>query len=424
MSIITNIHARQIFDSRGNPTIEVEVTTKKGTVSSAVPSGASTGIYEAVELRDTHAKAYGSKGVLQAVENVNTVLKPALVGKKVTNQKAIDNLLIQLDATPNKSKLGANALLGVSMAICKAGALHKKIPLYKYIAQLAKNDTLVLPVPCMNVINGGKHADSGLDVQEFMLIPVGATTFTQAMQLGTEIYHILKKILKDEFGGSATAVGDEGGFAPQVTSTTHAIHVLQKAIAQAGYQQMVRIGLDAAASEYYTDGKYTFEGKQLSGIELIDRYQQIIEQANIVSFEDPFDQDDFASYTEFTKRVKTHTQIVGDDLLVTNVERMKLAHKKQACTALLLKVNQIGTVTESIAAANLAKKYGWNIMVSHRSGETEDTFIADLAVGLGCGQIKTGAPARSERVAKYNRLLKIEEELGQTAQYNTTFVKN
>jgi enolase len=422
MSIITNIHARQIFDSRGNPTVEVEVTTKKGSFTSAVPSGASTGIYEALELRDTQSKAYGGKGVLTAVHNVNTTIKQALLGKKVTNQKAIDAVLLELDGTPTKSKLGANAILGVSMAICKAGAAHKKLPLYRYIATLAKNNTLVLPVPCMNVINGGKHADSGLDIQEFMLIPVGATSFTQAMQMGTEIYHILKKLLKEEFGGSATSVGDEGGFAPQVASTSHAIQVLQKAITQSGYDQKVRIGLDAAASEYYKDGKYQFEGKPLSGIELISRYEQIIAQANIASFEDPFDQDDFETYAEFTKRVKGQTQVVGDDLLVTNVERMKLAQKNKACTALLLKVNQIGTVTESIAAAKLAQKYGWNVMVSHRSGETEDTFIADLAVGLGCGQIKTGAPARSERVAKYNRLLKIEEELGSHARYNTTFI--
>lgn len=297
------------------------------------------------------------------------------------------------------------------MAVARAGAAQKKMPLYAYLAKLAKNKNLSLPVPFMNIINGGKHADSGLDAQEFMIAPVGATNFTQAMQMGSEVYHILKKIIKEKYGGSSTAVGDEGGFAPNVKNSDDAAQLIEQAIAKAGYSGKIRLALDAAASEYYKkeDDKYHFEGSALSSKEIIARYQELVVKHNIVSFEDPFDQDDFSSYKKFTPTVKC--QIVGDDLLVTNVERMKLAHKKKSCNALLLKVNQIGSVTESIAAANLAKKYGWSVMVSHRSGETEDTFIADLVVGLGVGQIKTGAPCRSERLAKYNQLLRIEEEL-------------
>ncbi|HLP80331.1 MAG TPA: phosphopyruvate hydratase [Acidobacteriota bacterium] len=414
MSTIIKVHARQIFDSRGNPTVEVEVSTKKGTFRAAVPSGASTGIHEAVELRDKD-KSYGGQGVSKAVSNVNKIIAPKLIGQSVTNQKKIDALLLAIDGTKNKGKLGANAILGVSMAVARAGAASKKVPLYAYLAKIAKNDKLVLPIPFMNIINGGKHADSGLDAQEFMIAPVGATSFTQAMQMGSEIYHILKKLIKEKYGGSSTAVGDEGGFAPNVKNTDEAANIIEEAIKKAGYAGKVRLALDAAASEYYKDGAYHFEGKTLSGKELVARYQQIVQTHNIVSFEDPFDQDDFSSYKLFTP--KASCQIVGDDLLVTNVERMKLANKHKACNALLLKVNQIGTVTESIAAANLAKKYGWNVMVSHRSGETEDTFIADLVVGLGVGQIKTGAPCRSERLAKYNQLLRIEEELGTKATF-------
>lgn len=408
MSKIQAIHARQIFDSRGNPTVEVEVTTKKGIFRAAVPSGASTGIHEAVELRDKDS-AYGGAGVLKAVKNVNEIISKALIGHPVTNQKNIDKELIKLDGTKNKSKLGANAILGVSMAVARAGAAQKKMPLYKYLAKISKNKKLVMPYPFMNIINGGKHADSGLDVQEFMISPVGATSFTQAMQMGTEVYHILKKIIKEKYGGASTAVGDEGGFAPNVKNSDDAAHLIKEAIQKAGYEGKIRLNLDAAASEYYKNGKYHFEGKELSGEEIAKRYHEITSAHNILSFEDPFEQDDFKSYSKFTKSTKC--QVVGDDLLVTNVERMKLAKKNKACNALLLKVNQIGTVTESIAAANLAKKYGWSVMVSHRSGETEDTFIADLVVGLGVGQIKTGAPARSERLAKYNQLLRIEEEL-------------
>ncbi len=410
MSKILNIHARQIFDSRGNPTVEVEVTTRKGVFRAAVPSGASTGIHEAIELRDGGV-AYGGKGVLTAVKNVNVAIAEALIGESVTNQKKIDGALIALDGTKNKNKLGANAILGVSMAVARAGAAQRKLPLYTYIAKLAKNEKLVLPIPFMNIINGGKHADSGLDAQEFMIAPVGAKSFTQAMQMGSEIYHILKNIIKEKYGGSSTSVGDEGGFAPNVKNSDDAAQLIEQAIKLAGYDGKVRLALDAAASEYYNNDekKYHFEGKLLTDKEIAIRYREIAKQHNIISFEDPFDQDDFAGYRNFTSNVRC--QVVGDDLLVTNVERMKIAHSKKACNALLLKVNQIGTVTESIAAANLAKKYGWSVMVSHRSGETEDAFIADLVVGLGVGQIKTGAPCRSERLAKYNQLLRIEEEL-------------
>ena len=388
----------------------MEVTTKKGIFRAAVPSGASTGIHEAVELRDG-GNAYVGSGVSNAVHNVNSTIAKALVGESVTNQKKIDASLIALDGTKNKSKLGANAILGVSMAVARAGAAQKKMPLYAYIAKLSKNEKLILPIPFMNIINGGKHADSGLDAQEFMIAPVGAASFTQAMQMGTEIYHILKKIIKEKYGGSSTSVGDEGGFAPNVKNSDDAAQLIESAIQSAGYTGKVRLALDAAASEYYNkeNKKYHFEGNQLSDKEISSRYQQIVKQHNIISFEDPFEQDDFEGYRNFTKSAPC--QVVGDDLLVTNVERMKIAHKHKACNALLLKVNQIGTVTESIAAANLAKKYGWSVMVSHRSGETEDTFIADLVVGIGVGQIKTGAPCRSERLAKYNQLLRIEEEL-------------
>ncbi|MFT7616374.1 MAG: enolase [Candidatus Woesearchaeota archaeon] len=416
MSIITNLHARQIFDSRGNPTVEVEVTTKHGVFRGMVPSGASTGIHEAIELRDS-AAAYMGKGVTQAVQNVNTIIKEALLGQRVTNQKKMDKLLIDLDGTENKGKLGANAILGTSMAICRAGAAAKKLPLYRYIATLAKNTNLQLPVPCMNIINGGQHAENKLDVQEFMIIPVGAESFTQAMQMGSEVYHTLKKILKKEFGGSATAVGDEGGFAPNIESTTQAIELVSQAIEECGYTGKIKLGLDAAASEYYHKPFYHYEGEKLAGDQLIERYVELVEKHGIISLEDPFDQDDFAHHAQFLEKVKGKSQVVGDDLLVTNVKRIKKASKKAACDALLLKVNQIGSVTEAIAAAVLAKNYDWNVMVSHRSGETEDSFIADLVVGLGTGQIKTGAPCRSERLAKYNQLLRIEEELGSEAKY-------
>ncbi|MFT4312451.1 MAG: phosphopyruvate hydratase [Candidatus Woesearchaeota archaeon] len=414
--IIQNIHARQVFDSRGNPTVEVELITQQGVFRSIVPSGASTGKHEAHELRDGK-KAYLGKGVLQAVKNVNTVIKKEFCGDDCTNQKAIDRKLCKLDGTKNKKKLGANAILGVSMAVAKAGAAAKELPLYKYIGQLAGTKKICLPVPCMNIINGGEHADNSLDVQEFMIIPTGATSFSQAMKMGTEVYHILKNIIKQQFGAGATGVGDEGGFAPNVQSTEHAIALIETAIQTAGYTGKIRIGLDAAASEFYSRKKYAYQGKTITGEQLAKEYSVLAKKHSIISIEDPFDQDDFVHHSQLVKNMKAHCQIVGDDLLVTNVSRMKLAHKKKACTALLLKINQIGTISQAIDAAKLAQSYKWNVMVSHRSGETEDTFIADLVVGLGVGQLKSGAPCRSERMAKYNQLLRIEEELKKQAVY-------
>ncbi len=416
MAKIEKIHARQVFDSRGNPTVEVEVVTKQGLFRSIVPSGASTGAHEAVELRDEKSE-YGGKGVLQAVQNVNTIIAPKLIGLNTKRQKAIDKLLLKIDGTPNKSNLGANAILGVSMAVCKAGAAAYKIPLYQYIAQLSGTSDICLPVPCMNIINGGQHADNSLDVQEFMIIPVGANSFTHAMQMTSEVYHILKKEIKSTYGSGATGVGDEGGFAPNVESTQQAISLIEDAIQKAGYDGKIKIGLDAAASEFYERKKYSFEGEQILSEELIQKYQALVAKHDIISIEDPFDEEDFTSFAQLLEKVKATCQIVGDDLLVTNVKRMKKALKNNACNALLLKVNQIGSISEAINAANLAKDNNWNVMVSHRSGETEDTFIADLVVGLGVGQIKSGAPCRSERMAKYNQLLRIEEELGKDATY-------
>ncbi len=413
---IVNIHAKQIFDSRGNPTVEVEVTTPQGTFRNAVPSGASTGIHEAHELRDGN-KSYMGKGVSKAVKNINTTIAKALLGMDVKNQKAIDEALLKIDGTPNKKKLGANAILGVSMAVCNAGAVAHNLPLYAYIAKLSGTPKMQLPVPCMNIINGGEHAENGLSVQEFMIVPTGASSFTQAMQWGSEIYHILKKEISKKYGGISTSVGDEGGFAPNIASSKQAIALIKSAIKKAGYEGKVSLALDAAASEFYTDdGKYRYEGKKLTGTQLANEYLKLAKEG-IVSIEDPFDQDDFVSFAEFVPKVKEYAQVVGDDLTVTNPLRIEMAAQAQACNALLLKINQIGSITEAIQAANLAKSHGWNVMVSHRSGETEDTFIADFSVGIGCGQIKTGAPCRSERLAKYNQLLRIEEQLGKTTQY-------
>lgn len=408
---ILNIVARQIFDSRGNPTVQVDLTTEQGTFTANVPSGASTGIHEALELRDG-GNAYGGKGVSKAVANVNEQIASMLKGKSVLDQAELDKAMCEADGTENKSKFGANAILGVSLAIARAGAAAKGIELYEHISQLA-GTTPQLPMPCMNIINGGEHADNGLSVQEFMLVPTSAESFSQAMRMGTEIYHELKKLLKTKYGGGATAVGDEGGFAPQIESSMEAVQLVKEASKNCGYD--TSLALDAAASEYFKEGKYIYEGKELSGDELIESYKELVAQG-IVSFEDPFDQDDFDHYAKFKEAVTC--QVVGDDLTVTNPKRIQRAIEHNACNSLLLKVNQIGSVTESIEAAMLAKSAGWTVMVSHRSGETEDAFIADLAVGLGCGQIKTGAPCRSERVAKYNRLLQIEEKL---SKFGTNF---
>jgi len=419
---ITKIHARQIFDSRGNPTVEVDVHTAKGRYRAAVPSGASTGIHEAVELRDGDKNQYVGKGVLVAVANVNTIIAPELIkaGIPVTSQKEIDDFLIKLDGTPNKGKLGANAILGVSSAVAEAGAGEKGIPLYQYLAEIAGiKPPYVLPCPAFNVINGGSHAGNKLAFQEFMLLPTGASSFTEAMKIGTETYHTLKKVINAKYGIDATNVGDEGGFAPNVSGAEESLELLTEAIKKAGYTDKIKIALDVASSEFYKEDvkKYDLDFKNpnsdptkwITGKELSELYIGYIKKYPIVSIEDPFDQDDWEAWTHFTK--EAGIQVVGDDLTVTNPLRIKTAIEKKACNGLLLKVNQIGTISESIQAAQLSQSDGWGVMVSHRSGETENTLIADLVVALGTGQIKTGAPARSERVAKYNALLRIEEEV-------------
>jgi len=427
MSIVS-VKAREILDSRGNPTIEVDIHTAKGLFRAAVPSGASTGKFEALELRDNDKSRYLGKGVLKAVQNVNEVIAPKIIGKNVTHQEELDKFMIELDATDNKGKLGANAILGVSMAICKAGAAEKGVPLYKHIADLAGNTQLMLPVPAFNVINGGQHAGNKLAMQEFMILPIGAANFREAMRMGCEVYHNLKSVIKEKYGQDATNVGDEGGFAPNIQSGKEGLELLKSAIAKAGYTDKVKIGMDCAASEFCIDDKkfiYDLDFKVknndkshvLTDEQLTNLYKEYVNEFPIVSIEDPFDQDDWSAYHKITQALGQNVQIVGDDLLVTNPKRIHTAIEKKACNALLLKVNQIGSVTESIEACRLAQAQGWGVMVSHRSGETEDTFIADLVVGLGTGEIKTGAPCRSERLAKYNQLLRIEEELGEKATY-------
>ncbi|KAL5252991.1 hypothetical protein ACHWQZ_G015678 [Mnemiopsis leidyi] len=423
--MIRSVHARQIFDSRGNPTVEVDVTTNAGLFRGAVPSGASTGIYEALEMRDGDKAHYMGKGVKNAVDNVNNVIAPALIAKQlnVTEQTLIDNFMLELDGTENKSKLGANAILGVSLAVCKAGAAEKGVPLYRHIAQLAGNEKVVLPVPAFNVINGGSHAGNKLAMQEFMILPVGAASFTEAMKIGSEVYHNLKSVIKSKYGMDATNVGDEGGFAPNIQDNREGLELVMTAIRKAGHEGKVKIGMDVAASEFFKNGKYDLDFKNseskeadhISADALSGVYQDFITNYPVVSIEDPFDQDDWEAWSKLT--AATDIQIVGDDLLVTNPKRIQTGIDKKSCNGLLLKINQIGSVTESIAACKLAQSQGWGVMVSHRSGETEDTFIADLVVGLCTGQIKTGAPCRSERLAKYNQILRIEEELGDQAVF-------
>ncbi|UYV77991.1 enol-1 [Cordylochernes scorpioides] len=422
---ITKIYARQIFDSRGNPTVEVDLTTDLGMYRAAVPSGASTGIYEALELRDNDKAAYHGKSVKKAIDNVNNIIAPALVQQNLdpTKQEEIDAIMLKLDGTDNKGKLGANAILGVSLAVCKAGAAQKKVPLYRHIADLAGTPEIILPVPAFNVINGGSHAGNKLAMQEFMILPTGASSFTEAMKMGSEVYHHLKNVIKKRFGLAATSVGDEGGFAPDIQNNKEALELIKEAIELAGYTGKVEIGMDVAASEFHKDGKYDLDFKNpasdaaqyLSGDKLLDLYMEYIKDYPIISIEDPFDQDHWEAWSKMT--AATPIQIVGDDLTVTNPKRIQMAVEKKGCNCLLLKVNQIGSVTEAIQAHKLAKSSGWGTMVSHRSGETEDTTIADLVVGLSTGQIKTGAPCRSERLAKYNQILRIEEELGANAHY-------
>lgn len=421
MSIIVKVHARQILDSRGNPTIEVDVVTENGILGrAAVPSGASTGEHEAVELRDG-GKNYMGKGVLKAVENVNTVLAQEIVGMSVFEQNLIDQTMLEADGTPNKSKLGANAILGVSLAVAKAAANELGLPLYRYIGGVSAN---TLPVPMMNIINGGSHSDAPIAFQEFMIMPVKAQNFTHAMQMGTEIFHHLKKVLHDR--GLSTAVGDEGGFAPNLAGGTEdALDTIKKAVENAGYKfgDEVMIALDCAASEFYVDGKYDYSkfegptGKVRTSKEQAEYLAELAAKYPIISIEDGMYEDDWDGWKYLTELIGNKTQLVGDDLFVTNVERLSTGIEKGIANSILVKVNQIGTLTETIAAVNMAHNAGYTSVMSHRSGETEDNTIADLAVALNCGQIKTGSASRSDRMAKYNQLLRIEEELGNVAYF-------
>jgi len=413
---IQEVKAREVLDSRGNPTVEAEVRTKSGASRAMVPSGASTGIHEALELRDGNKRFLG-KGVQLAVGNVNEIISKELVGRDCTKQREIDNLMMELDGTENKSKLGANAILGVSMAACRASALERGIPLYQRIADISGNKNLVLPVPAMNVVNGGAHAGNSLDIQEYMVLPVGAKSLREAVRLCAEVYQTLRGIIKGKYGKNAINVGDEGGFAPPLEKASEPLELILDSVKELGYEKEIKLGIDAAASEFYDGGKYRIGGNELSGNELIEFYKNLIEDYPIISMEDVCAQDDWDSWKDFTGSFGNGIQVVGDDLLVTNTNRIKEAIELKACNALLLKINQIGTISEAIDAAKLSLENGWNIMVSHRSGETEDPFIADLSVGLGTGQIKSGAPCRSERNAKYNQLIRIEEELGEEARY-------
>lgn len=414
MAIIETIHAREILDSRGNPTVEVEVVLEDGsTARAAVPSGASTGAFEAAELRD-EGKRYLGKGVENAVKNVNEKIAPIICGFDAQDQRLIDDEMIALDGTKNKSKLGANAILGVSLASARAAAESSDLSFFKYIGGPTAH---TLPVPMMNILNGGAHADTNVDIQEFMVAPIGAATFKESMRWGAEIYHSLKSVLKKQ--GLATSIGDEGGFAPNLASNRAALDLILEAVEKAGYKpgKEIALAMDVAATEFHEKGKYNFEGKQLSSDEMIAYYTELVSSYPLVSIEDPLDEDDWDGWKKMTAQLGAKIQIVGDDLFVTNPERLSRGIENQTANALLVKVNQIGTLTETMDAVALAHRNGYRSMMSHRSGETEDTTIADLAVALECGQIKTGAPARSERVAKYNQLLRIEEELADAAIY-------
>ena len=417
MSAIKTIRAREVLDSRGNPTIEVDVTLENGAFGRAiVPSGASTGEHEAVELRDGDKKRYGGKGVLKAVAAVNDTLGPKLVGMSAFEQKRVDEAMIAIDGTPNKGRLGANAILGVSMAVARAGAAAVNLPLYAYLGGVHAH---LLPVPMMNIMNGGKHAPGSTDFQEFMVMPVGASTFVEGVRWGAEIYQALKKILHDR--GFATNVGDEGGFAPSLGSNQAALDVIMEAIDKAGYKagEEIFIALDPAVSELYRDGHYhlDIEGRVLTSDEMFEFWFDWCNRYPIISLEDGLGENDWDAWTKLVARIGHKTQVVGDDLLVTNVEKVKRAIKEKAATSLLFKVNQIGSLTEAFAAAQLAQRHNMTVVTSHRSGETEDTTISDLAVAMNAGQLKTGAPARSDRVAKYNQLIRIEEQLGSAAVY-------
>ncbi|MGB9921097.1 MAG: phosphopyruvate hydratase [Moorellales bacterium] len=417
MTIIDEVRAREILDSRGNPTVEVDVILESGIVGrAAVPSGASTGTYEAVELRDADPQRYLGKGVQKAVENVNEVIAPEVVGLDALDQAQIDRLLISLDGQPNKGRLGANAILGVSLAVARAASQALGLPLYRY---LGGTNARCLPVPMMNVINGGRHADNRLDIQEFMLVPAGAPNFREALRWGTEVFHQLKSLLRQR--GLATSVGDEGGFAPNLAGTEEALNLLVEAIEKAGYKpgEQIFLALDPAASEFYRDGKYVFagEGVERTSGEMVEYYASLVEKYPIVSIEDGLAEDDWEGWRELTSRLGSRIQLVGDDIFVTNPEKLSRGIETGVANAILIKVNQIGTLTETLDTMDLAVRAGYARVISHRSGETEDTTIADLAVATNTGQIKTGAPSRSERVAKYNQLLRIEEELEEAAVF-------
>lgn len=419
MSAIVHVHAREILDSRGNPTVEVDVTLESGATGRAcVPSGASTGHYEAHELRDGGAR-YGGKGVRKAVGHVNEEIARELIGLDGLDQAGVDREMLELDGTPNKSRLGANAILGVSMALARAGAEQSGLPLYRYLGGAAAH---VLPVPMMNILNGGKHADTNVDIQEFMVMPFGAPSFSEGLRMGAECFHALKSIAKQK--GLNTAVGDEGGIAPNLRSNEEAIQIILTAVEKAGLRAGtdVKLALDAASSEFYADGAYKLEGAKKTSREMVAYYQGLCERYPIFSIEDGLDQDDWDGWCALTSAIGGRVQLVGDDLFVTNVERLAQGIQKRAANAILVKVNQIGTLTETLATMHLAFQNGYKAVVSHRSGETEDTTIADLAVATNAGQIKTGAPTRTDRVAKYNRLLRIEEELGAHATYAGTNV--
>jgi enolase len=417
MSTIFDVHAREILDSRGNPTIEVEVTLASGAFGrAAVPSGASTGTFEAVELRDGDKSRYGGKGVRKAVENVNEIIAPEIIGLDALDQALIDKTLIELDGTPNKSKLGANAILGVSLACAKAAAMYTELPLYRYLGGVNARE---LPVPFMNILNGGKHADSGVDIQEFMIVPCGASSFAEALRMGAEVFHTLAKVLKKR--GYSTGVGDEGGFAPNLRSSIEAIEVILEAIQMSGYEpgKDVYLALDPAASEFYKDGIYVFEreGVRRNVDEMVEFYTELVEKYPIISIEDGLAEEDWEGWKKLTFALGHLVQLVGDDLFVTNKERLERGIRERVCNSILIKLNQIGTLTETMETIELAKKAGYTTIISHRSGETEDTTIADLAVACNTGQIKTGSVCRSERIAKYNQLLRIEEELGSAAVF-------
>lgn len=417
MNFITDVYAREILDSRGNPTVEVDVVLTDGMIGrAAVPSGASTGAFEAVELRDGEATRYMGKGVMKAVENVNLLISPEVEGLNPFDQPGLDRLLIELDGTPNKGKLGANAILGVSLATAKAAAESLGLPLYQYLGGVNAKE---LPVPMMNILNGGSHADNNVDIQEFMIMPVGASSFAEALRMGTEVYHNLKAVLKEK--NLSTSVGDEGGFAPNLKSNEDALLCIVDAIKRAGYTpgEQVALALDVAASEIFENGTYNLasEGLKKTSDEMIDYYEGLIERYPIVSIEDGLDEDDWEGWRKMTERLGDRVQLIGDDLFVTNPERLARGIKEKCANSILIKLNQIGTLTETLDAIEMAKRAGYTAVVSHRSGETEDVTLAHVAVAVNAGMIKTGAPARTERVAKYNELLRIEEELGEAAVY-------